>query len=335
MRLLLFDIDGTLLHSNQAGRRTLDAALGSVFGSAGALDAYVFAGKTDRQIVHDLMTAIGFAPDEIDRRMPAFAEAMAAEGARVFNADLIRPCEGVPQLLAALAGQPNVVLGLLTGNIAETAPLKLAAGGIDPTLFPVGAFGAHSLDRNELLGVAKAQAQKLTGQGFDGYQTVVIGDTPADILCARSGGALEVAVATGFYSRERLSDYRPHYLFDTLEDTDSVIRTLLNGTPAEPTLLQERGTMTEKEELITVAGIDFDSNPTVVPLDELFSWVIWQYPRRKGKGYYGAVRPSDPQWGWLPAIVLADQRRVLVFAHVGELFTTPETAAKYLDGVAV
>jgi phosphoglycolate phosphatase-like HAD superfamily hydrolase len=335
MRLLLFDIDGTLLHSNQAGRRTLDAALCAVFGSSGALDTYVFAGKTDRQIVHDLMTSIGFAPEEVDRRMPAFSEAMAAEGARLYNADLIRPCKGVPQLLAALAGRPDVVLGLLTGNIAETAPLKLAAGGIDPALFPVGAFGADSLDRNELLGVAKAQARQLTGQEFAGYETVVIGDTPADILCARSGGALEVAVATGFYSRDHLRDYRPHYLFDTLEDTDSVVHTLLNGEPAEPSPTQERVIMTEKEDHITVAGITFDSNPTVVSLDELYSWVIWQYPRRKGKGYYGAVRPSDPQWGWLPAVVLADQRRVLVFAHVGELFTTPESAAKYLDSVVI
>lgn len=232
MRLILFDIDGTLLHSNRTGRLALADALQATFGTTGPLDGFQFAGMTDRRIVSDLMLAAGFDPGEIARRLPAFDREMEQAGRRHFTADHIRPCEGIPALLAHLLPLPGVLLGLLTGNIAQTAPLKLRAAGIDPSLFCVGAYGSDSADRNDLIEIARRQAAALAGREMEGRDMVVIGDTPADIICARSGGALAVAVTTGFYTAEALRACKPDYLFETLVPTDAVLEAILGGVPA-------------------------------------------------------------------------------------------------------
>ncbi|MBK7895774.1 MAG: HAD family hydrolase [Candidatus Promineifilaceae bacterium] len=226
-KLLLFDIDGTLIRSNGAGRLTLAYALERLYGTAGPLDSYNMSGKTDPRIITDLLTAVGIAPKEIHKKLPAIYELMAEHGQKIFPEKEMSACPGVPELLAALARRDDVLLGLLTGNSQLTAPLKLAAAGIDPLQFRVGAYGSDALDRNDLPTIGMARANQLTGSVFNGNNTLIIGDTPADILCARAGKATAVAVASGWHAADTLAEYHPDHLFDNLADTDQVLQILL------------------------------------------------------------------------------------------------------------
>jgi len=227
MRLLLFDIDGTLIRSSRAGREALGAALLELFGATGPLDSYSMGGKTDARIVTDLLTAAGFSTQTISAKLPQVYALMAEKARLIYPQKTIAPCLGVPELLDELRRRPDVLLGLLTGNSRETAPLKLQAGEIDPADFRVGAFGSDHLDRNALPALAMQRAQTLTGRPFSGVDTVVIGDTPADVLCARAGGATAVAVASGWHASGTLSRYNPDYLFENLADTAAVLAALL------------------------------------------------------------------------------------------------------------
>lgn len=226
-RLLLFDIDGTLIRSNGAGRLTLAYALEKLFGTTGPVESYNMSGKTDPRIITDLLTAAGISGKEVENRLPAIYELMAEHGQDIFAEKGIAPCVGVIELLAQLNAREDVLLGLLTGNAQLTAPLKLAAAGIDPLQFKVGAYGSDAMDRNDLPAVGIARANQLTGGQFDGNNTIIIGDTPADILCARAGKATAVAVASGWHSATTLADYQPDHLFDNFGDTETVLQALL------------------------------------------------------------------------------------------------------------
>lgn len=227
MRLILFDIDGTLIRSHGAGRAAMIYALERVFGTAGPVDTYRMSGKLDPRIITDLMTAAGIAAADIEAKLPAVYELMAENGRTTYCEKGITPCPGIIPLLAALAERDDVILGLLTGNVSLTAPLKLAAAGIDPELFRVGAYGSDALDRNDLPAIAMERATQLTGCQFSGNNTIIIGDTPADILCARAGKAAAVAVASGWHSAATLAQYQPDYLLDNLNDTAAVLDLLL------------------------------------------------------------------------------------------------------------
>lgn len=224
MRLILFDIDGTLIQSHGAGREAIMLALHELFGTTGPVDSYRMDGKTDHRIVTDLLTAANIPAAEVEEKLPAIFQAMAEHGRNIFPQRGMTPCPGIPQLLEALHNLPNVILGLLTGNSSQTAPLKLAAAGINPDFFQIGAFGSDHVDRNALPFIAKKRAFQLTGQQFDGYNMLVVGDTPADILCARAGTATAVAVATGRYSVEQLQQYQPDFIFDNLTDTAAFLQ---------------------------------------------------------------------------------------------------------------
>lgn len=227
MKLLLFDIDGTLIRSNGAGRETLAFALAQVFGTSGPLDTYHMSGKTDPRIILDLMTAVGVEAPEIEKHLPYLYQLMAQKGQEIFPLREMKVCPGVPALLSGLHQNPAVLLGLLTGNAFTTAPMKLRAAGIDPALFKVGVYGSDALDRNQLPAIGIKRANLLTGMEFNGYNTTIIGDTPADILCARAGKATAVAVASGWHSPATLAKYQPDHLFENLADTETVISTLL------------------------------------------------------------------------------------------------------------
>lgn len=227
MKLLLFDIDGTLIHANGAGKRVLAAALQDVFGTTGPLDSYDFAGKTDTRIVTELMVAAAIPTSDIASQLPAVFERMAYYATASFPHDDIQPCPGVLLLLEAIQKRSDVLLGLLTGNIEATAILKLAAAGIDPALFRVGVYGSQHIDRDHLPALAMRQASQLTQFLFSGENTVIIGDTPLDIQCARAGNTKVIAVATGRYSINTLHQYKPDILLHNLTDTTAVLQTLV------------------------------------------------------------------------------------------------------------
>ena len=234
MRLLLFDIDGTLINSSRIGRAALGRALLDVFGTTGALDTYEFAGKTDRRIVRDLMVEAGWDDETIAARMAQLDERMAAAGRDLFTPQAIWACPGVPELLEALGRRNDVMLALLTGNIRHTVPLKLSAAGIDPAAFSGGAYGSDSLERDDLFAIALERVRQSTGIAFAGKDVTIIGDTPADIRCARHGGGRAIAVATGPYPAQLLGRHSPDHLFHDLVHTDEVLRALLEPvtTPA-------------------------------------------------------------------------------------------------------
>lgn len=229
-RLVLFDIDGTILWTDGAGRRAIHVALTEVFGSIGPSD-YWFDGKTDRQIVRDLMRLDGHADERIDERMERllerYVERLEVELAEPgYSARLLA---GVPELLDALDTRDDIVLGLLTGNVEAGARAKLRSVGIDPHRFRIGAFGSDHEHRAELPAVAQRRMREILGVDVRGEDVVVIGDTPSDIECARSVKARAIGVATGRYPMEELRRHGAVAVFPDLSDTGAVVRAILDA----------------------------------------------------------------------------------------------------------
>jgi phosphoglycolate phosphatase len=228
MKLVLFDIDGTLLWTDGAGRRAIQRALLDEAGTAGPIERYRFDGKTDPQIVRDLLSLAGHAGAEDAALIQAvcrrYVDHLRAELERPTQATKVMP--GTVELLAALAAHEarrNALVGLLTGNVAPGAALKLRSAGLDPARFRVGAYGSDSARRSELPAVAAARAAALTGDVFAGSDMVIVGDTPDDVACGRPIGARSVAVATGSYDVAALRATGAAYVFETLVDTAAVL----------------------------------------------------------------------------------------------------------------
>jgi phosphoglycolate phosphatase len=139
----------------------------------------------------------------------------------------IRIMPGIFDLLDALEARDDVVLGLLTGNLAEGARAKLSAGGINPDRFRVGAYGSDHEVRGELPAVAQRRANEQLGLSFSGRDIVVIGDTPADLQCGVAIGCTAIGVATGMYSLEDLREHQPAAVFENLADTPAVVRAII------------------------------------------------------------------------------------------------------------
>jgi phosphoglycolate phosphatase len=230
MRIVLFDIDGTLLRSGGVGRIAMEIALKEIFGSAGSRD-YHYDGKTDRQIIRDLMRLDGMTDEQIDNQIDDTLESYLkylrielASGRRT-----VIVFDGVRELLDALERQEGVVLGLLTGNVEQGARAKLGAAGIDVDRFKVNAFGSDHEMRPELPAVAQQRARDVLGLDVKGDRIVVIGDTPADIRCGEGIGARAIGVATGRYSVDDLASHGAYAVFESLADTDAVMERIMNA----------------------------------------------------------------------------------------------------------
>ena len=234
MRLLLFDVDGTLLRSAGAGRRAVKAALERVYGTGAGIDAYDLGGKTDQRIVFDVLEAAGFARAAVKERLDDFFE-VYARGLleEIGDGRNVTTMPGVAALVPRLHQTPDVLLGLLTGNIEEGARIKLASTGLSP-YFAVGAFGSDDVDRRRLPSLAARRAHALIGHAFPPEDVVVIGDTPLDIDCARAFGAVAVAVATGFHSASELARHEPDVLFEDFNDVERAISALVTAQVARP-----------------------------------------------------------------------------------------------------
>jgi len=203
MKLVLFDIDETLIDSAGAGTRAANAAFRDLFSIEEAFAGIPMAGRTDLRIlkkglsVHGLSTEDGALPLLLSRYLAHLETEILTPRKR------IKP--GVRDVLMGLSRMEYILLGLLTGNIESGARIKLEPFGLNE-FFPFGAFGDDHEDRDRLLPIAIQKAAEHTGEGIEPEDCVVVGDTPADVRCARVHGALAVAVATGTYDAKALAE---------------------------------------------------------------------------------------------------------------------------------
>jgi phosphoglycolate phosphatase-like HAD superfamily hydrolase len=229
MRLILFDIDGTLIQAHGAGHRSLVRAMRDVFGTAGPHDDYDWRGKTDPQIVCDLLRQAG-VPERVMTahlaecfdRYSRYLEDTLANGHRV---DIL---PGVTEVLQALSSRQDALVGLLTGNVEPGAVAKLRPTGLLP-FFRIGAYGSDDADRRRLPAIARERASVIMDRAIGFAEIAVIGDTPLDVDCARACGARAVAVATGQHTVDELAACKPDAVFADLADVDAAVRALTAG----------------------------------------------------------------------------------------------------------
>jgi phosphoglycolate phosphatase-like HAD superfamily hydrolase len=230
-RLVLWDVDGTLVLYGGIGRSAFADAFMAVEGrTATDLDGLMIstAGRTDPDIAIEFLERHGI-PD-VETRLDAFhaalVDALAAKAAELREHGRVLP--GVEPALAALARQAGVAQSLLTGNLEANAVLKLAVFGLDRYVdFSIGAYGSDHRDRGQLVGVALARARERLGEDIDPAAVVVIGDTPLDVAAARAGGARAVAVATGHFDVPALEATNPDAVLPDLSDTNAVLHAIL------------------------------------------------------------------------------------------------------------
>jgi len=227
--LILFDVDGTLIRTHGRAGRALAGAIQDVFGVDVPLDGYRLSGKTDPQIVVELMATCGWGREQVAPRLRELLDRYLVRLERELPPELVSVLPGVPEVLSHLGGRKDVRLGLLTGNVEKGASLKLERAGLAHH-FGIGAYGSDEEDRNLLVPVARARAAARWGDRFEGHRTIVVGDAEADVRCARAGGARAVAVATGGTSIEALADLGPDALLASLADP-ATLPALLEGQP--------------------------------------------------------------------------------------------------------
>ena len=222
-RLLLFDIDGTLIHSGGAGVHALRSAFTERFGMADDLHDIEIAGMTDSGIVVSILNKhkIPATNENVSAFLDSYVHFLSLELPRRVGKLL----PGVLELLEKLKSRPHLVLALLTGNVSRGAQLKLEHYGVWHFI-EFGAFADDHHDRNRLGTVARARAKEKHGRQFSASEIDVVGDTPRDIACGKAFGARTIAVATGTWSRDQLAKYQPDFLIDDLSDVEGIIDTL-------------------------------------------------------------------------------------------------------------
>jgi phosphoglycolate phosphatase-like HAD superfamily hydrolase len=216
VRLVLFDVDGTLIHTGGAGVKAFARTLASEFGQPNGTEGIKFGGRTDPSLVREAFGHCGIpaSPENFDRFFAAYVfwlEHLLANNASG------GACAGVWRLLEELRALPEPpALGLLTGNIRLGAEIKLRRYGLWE-VFDTGAFGDDHEDRNQIAAIAKARGDRLLRTELSGDQIVVVGDTPRDIECGRAIVAKVLAVATGGATLEYLKAHRPDWVVEDLQ----------------------------------------------------------------------------------------------------------------------
>jgi phosphoglycolate phosphatase len=201
-KLILFDIDGTLITGGPA-KESFEVAMFDTYGRLGDVKNYDFSGKTDPKIARDLLREVGFPDSAIETGFSDLWDRY------------------VEQLLANLATNQNVALGLVTGNIFRGAQIKLRSVDLDG-YFSIGGYGSDSEDRNLLPSVALARAYKKWGIHFVKESVVIVGDTPRDIFCGKAEGVQTVGVTTGKFGRKDLEKAGADLVLDDFSQVDEV-----------------------------------------------------------------------------------------------------------------
>jgi phosphoglycolate phosphatase len=229
-QLVLFDIDGTLVLTGGAGKRGMTRAFESLFGIPDAFAAVPLAGRTDTSILADALEEHGIpvSSRDVAAFRSRYLECLREEVAQTTAGKQVLP--GILPLLDALDASSGSFLGLLTGNYAEAAEVKLAHFDLW-RYFRCGAFGEDAHDRNHLVPIAldRARACGLPA-AIAADRVVVIGDTPRDVTCAHAHGARIVAVATGEYSAGALRDAGADVVFHDFSETPAVLAAIGMGS---------------------------------------------------------------------------------------------------------
>jgi phosphoglycolate phosphatase-like HAD superfamily hydrolase len=215
--VVLWDIDGTLLSSDGAGRWAMEQAFSELFGVDSALSDIELAGRTDEAILLDAArsAAVTLGDDDRAEFMARYAGILKDELASGRRAPRALP--GVEPLLSTLASDPRFTSGLLTGNWRHSAYIKLAAVGL-ASWFPFGAFAGDAHAREDLLPIALERAEWLSGARVPACRAAIVGDTPRDVRVATTHGARCIAVATGPHTADELSRTGADLVVDDLTD---------------------------------------------------------------------------------------------------------------------
>lgn len=221
--LFLWDIDGTLITVGGAGERALVHAIKDQFGIDGDLHGIDYAGRTDRVISHMLHDY--YKVERTDASQQGFLDSYIFHLEEEMVHTRMRVIDGILDVLNEIESREGFYQGLLTGNLARGARIKLEHFGLWK-YFPFGVFSDLALERNDLAGFALGEAKKATGLDFDPENTYVIGDTPHDIICGQSIGAKTVAVSTGRFSVEQLKEYRPDVAFEAWTTPDAFFQSI-------------------------------------------------------------------------------------------------------------
>ena len=231
MRILLWDIDGTLMRSVRNGsyKDYTIPVLEEIFGTSGRLSDMRVSGMTDLQIVFEALAETEISQDQVRAQIDRLCLRLTEEARRVTGngVPFFELLPGVRDSLQALHDHPRYRSALLTGNIAPMAQLKMELMGLDQFFMLPGAFGDESHIRRDLPALAADRIRKHLQIEIPSEHFIVIGDTPNDIDCGRHFGARTVAVGTGrFYSREEILACEPDAILPDLSNTDLVIETL-------------------------------------------------------------------------------------------------------------
>lgn len=228
-RLLLWDVDGTLVSCGPAGRDALEAGA-RLAGGLDAVPQVTMGGKTDPQIMREMLELAGVDVSAIDGLVPMALEeaarSLAAWRERIAREGRVHP--GVGRLLGELAGRGGVRQTLLTGNLAVNAAVKVGAFGLDGFFdLPVGAYGDDHEQRERLVPVALRRVGELRGETYLPEQVWVIGDTARDLACARAGGVRCLIVGTGHDRFAAVRDLEADAVMEDLGDTARALEVLL------------------------------------------------------------------------------------------------------------
>lgn len=229
-RLILWDIDGTLVSTGGVGRRALELAAARV-GGLDEIPYIVMSGKTDQRILSEILRAAGKTEDEITELLPsgmaAAIEILAASHDQLASEGIVHP--GVGSLVDRLAATDGIRQTLVTGNLAPNARVKVGGFGLDEHIdFDAGAYGDDHIDRNMLVPLALKRVEELRGETYEPHEVWVIGDTENDLACARAAGVRCLLVGTNWGGGGDVSGLDADAYVSDLSDTDAVLEILLS-----------------------------------------------------------------------------------------------------------
>jgi phosphoglycolate phosphatase-like HAD superfamily hydrolase len=221
-KLYLFDIDGTLISTGEAGNKSLDRAFLKLYNIDDAMNNIRPDGKTDPVIVREIyekkLNMQNVTRDQINHVFISYLFYLKEEIAMNKNYKVI---QGVKEFLETLENKKNIIIGLGTGNIEEGGKIKLARGGLNK-YFTFGGFGSDSEDRVILLKIAKEKAEKKYSCVIKDEEVLIIGDTPKDIYASQKANFKVLATCTGTYKREELEKEKPDFIVNNLREVENL-----------------------------------------------------------------------------------------------------------------